>query len=175
MNAKTIKNPYTTEEFFDKLMSFVKENSKATINEEYCIGHFTDRVLDTYEFDVVSEIVFGSNEGTYLQVLIRFRTGEVVFIGAVKTLDEDVDAFRQLGILSGEIAYYSRKFVNQNLNDFTWEGYRIEDSGFAVEVRSPERALERFDRMSKTGNPKIYDLSTWDNKEITRKQLQNRI
>ena len=53
------------------------------------------------------------SEGCYVN-LVLFDSEKRIGIGTLKTLDEGLDAWRQMGCLAGELSYLANKYICQN-------------------------------------------------------------
>ena len=87
--------PMTTEELFEKINSILKEKGKIPDILDY--GHATSNPVPirTYEFDLGNSLNYGSNEGIYLELWIKYRVENEkrrAAIGTYKTLYEDDNA-----------------------------------------------------------------------------------
>ena len=86
-----------------------------------------DIELTKYEFDTAFSVNIGASEGIYIDAYIDgyFRQGAVPehrSIGTIKTLREDLDAFRIMGEAAGALTYYAYHYLNKHLDRYTPEG-----------------------------------------------------
>lgn len=114
-----VKKPMTTEELFDRIKDILNEKGKLPEILDYGLGAYHPVPIRTYEFDLKSNLAYGSNEGIYLDLWIEyFADGEkrTSSIGADLLADFIIE----------EYAY-----VNANLDDFTWGARHPVDVGSA--------------------------------------------
>lgn len=83
--------------------------------------------LTKYEFDTAFSVNIGASEGIYIDAYIDgyFRQGAVPehrSIGTIKTLREDLDAFKIMGEAAGALTYYAYHYLNKHLDRYTPEG-----------------------------------------------------
>lgn len=84
--------------------------------------------IRTYEFDLKSNLDYGSNGGIYLELWIEyFVNGERCKneIGTFKTLYTDNNAMYVMATLLADFIIEEYAYVNANLDDFTWEGVDV--------------------------------------------------
>ena len=86
-----------------------------------------DIELTKYEFDTAFSVNIGASEGIYIDAYIDgyFRQGAVPehrSIGTIKTLREDLDAFKIMGEAAGALTYYAYHYLNKHLDRYTPEG-----------------------------------------------------
>ena len=78
--------------------------------------------LTAYEFDFEARLNWGGSEGIYIDCYLKGifdqSTSTCCHAGTIKTLREDVDAYRIMGALAGYLTIYARKYVNENLDRF---------------------------------------------------------
>lgn len=148
---KTRKNPYTNEELFRTIVDTLKqENKYPTILDYHCPDNHKTEEITSYEWDVKGDLEFGSSEGIYLSVFAygNFNSQrKSIPLGTFKTLCESDEAMYTMARLEADCILIARKFLGDNIDDFTWEGFTIE---FASKKRLPvfecktfERAMER--------------------------------
>lgn len=132
MAEEARKKPFRRAEFFDLIMKIIED--KGLVPDGLCLDYalatseLKDGDLDTYAFDVQSNLDFGGNEGIYIDLGIwRYRDGKRVIepLGTIKTLDESDDAMRLMGSLLGSLVAEIRHYVNAHLEDFDWYGYKV--------------------------------------------------
>ena len=124
----TRKKPYTASEFFDEFMKDIEVPDFI----DYSCSTEKMTLLKFYEFEVYSKIMYGSSEGAYLDVIIEGKYDEEqpspftnLTIGVIKTLDSSDEAIYKLYQLAAEIFIKANRFVYDNLDDFTWLGYKV--------------------------------------------------
>ena len=86
-----------------------------------------DIELTKYEFDTAFSVNIGASEDIYIDAYIDgyFRQGAVPehrSIGTIKTLREDLDAFKIMGEAAGALTYYAYHYLNKHLDRYTPEG-----------------------------------------------------
>ena len=151
--------PMTTEELFEKINSILKEKSKIPDILDY--GHATSNPVPirTYEFDLGNSLNYGSNEGIYLELWIKYRVENEkrrAAIGTYKTLYKDANAMYIMASLLANFIIEEHSYVNNNLDDFTWEGadvYALKDNGermnWGYTCGTMDAALKRKDQLLK--------------------------
>lgn len=173
------KKPYTPKEFFEAVM---KEIDVPDI-VEYCESRKTNPWLRNYEFEVFTDITYGSCEGAYLDVKLRGNyDGEpgsmlnIITIGTIKTFSTDEDSIKKLYALAAEIFIKANDFIRDNIDDFTWLGYRLkikpEDKcGFEMRNldRVAEKLLELKSRDVDISNITVFDYAT--RREVSQKDI----
>ena len=107
----------TPEIFIRSIVNSVKQNecySEVEPTLEYFSPSNKKRELSHYEFDFCAVVKPGGNEGTLIEVFLEGafdQSGEQrLHIAVFKTLSTDVDTFRKLGILCGELSYYAHEY-----------------------------------------------------------------
>lgn len=73
-------------------------------------------VRNAHEFDFVPCIVFGTNEGIYLDCFLSRSSGYgrySICIGTMKTLHTDMDACKIMGELCGALMFHARQHLNE--------------------------------------------------------------
>lgn len=83
--------------------------------------------LTKYEFSTAFSVNIGACEGicivAYIDGYFRQWAGpEHRSIGIIKTLREDLDAFRIMGEAAGALTYYAYHYLNKHLDRYTPEG-----------------------------------------------------
>jgi len=110
---------------FENVLHLIKESGHFAEAEEiidYTLPCCDRRQLTNYAFDFEAIVLPGSNEGIYISCYLSGKfdgSGDNrCYAGTIKTLCEKVDAYRIMGALAGYLAYYSRKYVNDNIERF---------------------------------------------------------
>lgn len=150
------KKPYTAPEFFNIIKNTLKENNLLPDILEYSSSSSKNEdLLNSYNWDVSGNLAFGGNEGIYL---LLFADGyfnhekKKILLGTFKTLFEDRESFRKMAILEADFIWYSKVFVDENIGDFTWQGFDIQfykddkkaNIGYTVgSEESAERVIQR--------------------------------
>lgn len=151
--------PMTTEELFGKVNSILKEKGKLPDILDY--GHATNNPvpIKTYEFALGHCLDYGANEGIYLDLWIEYMVENEerrAAIGTYKTLYEDDSAMHIMASLLADFIIEEHSYVNDNLDDFTWEGadvHALNESGdrmsWGYTCGTMEAALKRKDELLK--------------------------
>jgi hypothetical protein len=110
---------------FQNALRLVKEHGHYAEAEpivDYALADRDERKLTNYEFDFRAVVSPGSSEGIYidcyLEGIFDRNASTRCNAGTIKTLREDVDAYRIMGALAGYLTVYARKYVNENLDRF---------------------------------------------------------
>ena len=79
--------------------------------------------IKDHRFDFVGHLLFGGVEGIYLTFYLRGivdETGEpkTIRCGVYKTLKDDLDAMKKMGVLCGTLTYFSNRYINNNIDQF---------------------------------------------------------
>ncbi len=182
------KKPYTPKEFFEAVM---KEIDVPDIIE-HCSAGKTNPWLRNYEFEVFTDITYGSCEDVYLDVNLRGNyldvnlrgnyDGEpgsmlnIITIGTIKTLSTDEDSIKKLYALAAEIFIKANDFIRDNIDDFTWLGYRLKikpEDKCGFEMRNLDRVadklLELKSRDVDISNITVFDYAT--RREVSQKDI----
>jgi hypothetical protein len=174
--AGAITKPMTTAEFFDKVCEILKENGQMPELLDYGLAESHPVPMTTYEFEIHNNLDYGGSEGIYLDLWIeRYTDGEKAQyrLGTFKTLDDSPEAMRTMAQLLADFIVAETRYVNKNLDDFTWEGadvYPIEngkklDWGYACSTmeaakRRKDELLKKYDhvliRNNKTRKESVY-------------------
>lgn len=110
---------------FQNALRLVKDHGHYAEAEpivDYALADRDERKLTNYEFDFRAVVSPGSSEGIYidcyLEGIFDRNASTRCNAGTIKTLREDVDAYRIMGALAGYLTVYARKYVNENLDRF---------------------------------------------------------
>ena len=173
--------PMTTEELFEKINSILIEKSKIPDILDYGHAPSNPVPIRTYEFDLGSSLNYGGNEGIYLDFWIKYRVENEerrAAIGTYKTLYEDANAIHIMASLLANFIIEEHSYVNNNLDDFTWEGadvYALKDNGDRVNCGytcgTMEAALKRKDELLRNHKKVVVR----DNATRKEKIYENRI
>lgn len=127
---KTRKTPYTTADLFKLVWDDLKASGKNLSFVEYADGPREPHKLRDYSFDVFGVINYGGSEGIYVDL---FYKGDIGYdavgnydLGTIKTLETDDDTFRVMALLMADFQIKATRFINANLDDFTWTGHDID-------------------------------------------------
>lgn len=138
-------------------------------------SRWSGQEIDTPEFDLVSELNYGTNEGIYLNLFVSFLgpDAECRFqhsLGVFKTLDESDNAMRTMGILLSDFTLEVRKYVRENYDLFDRRGYYVrgyrEDGTRLNYALCADTLGTARSRMSEfTWRPDVYRISIFDKRE----------
>ena len=110
---------------FQNALRLVKDHGHYAEAEpivDYALADRDERKLTNYEFDFRAVVSPGSSEGIYidcyLEGIFDRNASTRCNAGTIKTLREDVDAYRIMGALTGYLTVYAHKYVNENLDRF---------------------------------------------------------
>ena len=110
---------------FQNALWLVKEHGHYAEAEpiiDYTLADHDERKLTNYGFDFRAVVSPGSSEGIYIDCYLEGRFDQSAstccHAGTIKTLREDVDAYRIMGALAGYLTVYAGKYVNGNLERF---------------------------------------------------------
>lgn len=110
---------------FQNTLQLVKEHGHYAEAEpiiDYALADRDERKLTDYGFDFWAVVSPGGSEGIYIDCYLEGRFDQSAstrcHAGTIKTLREDVDAYRIMGALAGYLTIYARKYVNANLDRY---------------------------------------------------------
>lgn len=110
---------------FQNTLRLVKEHGHYTEAEpiiDYAMADDEERKLTDYGFDFRAVVSPGGSEGIYIDCYLSGSFDQSASTccqaGTIKTLREDVDAYRIMGALAGYLTVYARKYVNANLDRY---------------------------------------------------------
>ncbi len=126
------KKPYMQSELFDTIVARLKEKGLLPSILDYSNAdrYSSDRPITNYEFDFGNSLKYGGSEGIYLDIYIdgydynekeHYRR----HIGTFKTLYEDNASMRTMALLLADFVTEGTRFVNEFIDDFTWEGFDV--------------------------------------------------
>lgn len=141
------KKPYLGSELFNEIVKRIELPDII----DYANGSYKREEILNYEWDFANDLEYGSNEGIYLTMYAESENKKIL-LGVFKTLGEDKDALRKMALLLAEFIYAGKVFVNNNLDDFTWTGYKVSPEGedWGYDCPTIERARERQAKMLET-------------------------
>ena len=123
------KKPFTNKELFNEIVRILKESNKLPAILDYALSDsLNENVINSYEFDSLFKLDWGRNEGIYLDVAITGcfdGESKVISLGTFKTLLETDEAMHQMAALEADFVIILNRFVEKNLDDFTWSGYDL--------------------------------------------------
>lgn len=115
----------TPDILFQNVLRLVKEHGHYAEAEpiiDYTLADRDERKLTNYGFDFRAVVSPGTSEGIYIDCYLAGKFDQSAStccrVGTIKTLQEDVDAYRIMGALAGYLTIYARKYVNENLDRF---------------------------------------------------------
>lgn len=179
-----MKRPMTTEELFDKICGMLKEKGRLPDILDYGLATHNPVPVTNYEFDLKSNLGYGSSEGIYLDFWIEYCEGgqmQQKGLGTFKTLRTDNEAMYIMAALLADFIIEEYAYVNDNLDDFTWNGadvHPIDDLGkrseWGYSCCTMEAALKKKDELLKK-YPKVAvrDNATRKEKIYRRKERIN--
>lgn len=151
------KRPMTTEELFDIICKILKEKGRLPDILDYGLATHNPVPITNYEYDLKNNLDYGGNEGIYLDLWIEYTVDEkrcANNLGTFKTLSTDDEAMHIMAALLADFIIEEYRYVNANLDDFTWEGvtvHVIEESGekskWGYSCGTMEAALKRKDEL----------------------------
>ena len=119
---------------FQNALWLVKEHGHYAEAEpiiDYTLADHDERKLTNYGFDFRAVVSPGSSEGIYIDCYLEGRFDQSAstrcHAGTIKTLREDVDAYRIMGALTGYLTVYAHKYVNENLDRFEPDNIETEE------------------------------------------------
>ena len=129
--------PFTTSEFFNTICNILKEKEEYPTILDYALPTRKEFPIPNEEFRLESHLAYGGSEGIYLDLYLRREDEEHLKshfseeddkaypLGTFKTIEDNQDAMRTMGILLADFLVESRAYVNQHLEDFNWLGYDV--------------------------------------------------
>ncbi len=172
------KKPYTTTEYFTLVTDILKENGEYP-SIDYALAAHSPREIRDYSFDITSCLKYGGSEGIYLDLYIVFGSGEKYALGTFKTLGEKKEDMEIMGKLLADFVYESNRFVNRNLDDFTWSGYKCaafdkegNPAPFSWDCAPEEKAFAKKNEFLEKGWAKVVitNYATRAEKVYTRQE-----
>lgn len=154
-----MKRPMTTAELFDRICEILKEKGRMPEILNYSLGAYHPEKITNYMFELRSNLDYGGSEGIYLDLWLDcFEDGEYrkKELGTFKTLRDDYEAMKLMGLLLVVFIVEEHAYVNANLDDFTWEGADVfaydengKRLGWGYSCCSMEAAVRRKDELLK--------------------------
>lgn len=152
------KKPYKASELFNEICSRI---TLPDILDYYRGEDLHDEEIKSYEWDFGNHLEYGSNEGIYLTMYAWSREKEIC-LGVFKTLRQNAEAMHVMANLLADFIIAGKDFVNSNLDDFTWEGYKVtpKSTGWSYDCATLERAKMRYEELSKKcGEVTVFDYA----------------
>lgn len=130
MNNKVKEKPITTGELFRLIDKKVREKRPELFKMiENSWASREEKPIRNYEWFTSGKIIFGNNEGMFLDILLTGDTGneneKEILAGTYRTLHRDYKAICQLGELTAEVISEMNEYVEKNMDAFTWTGYTV--------------------------------------------------
>lgn len=112
--------------YFQKILALIQKDGRYAEAEpiiDYVLPEdYDQREITNYLFYFLAIVNTGGSEGIYIDCSLRGefdQSGETYCkAGTIKTLREDIDAYRIMGALSGYLTAYSDIYANSNLERF---------------------------------------------------------
>lgn len=95
---------------------------------DYANGDFRELELRTTELTLLENIDYGCSEGIYVTFDIRIgcsRNNQVYHFGTFKTLENNREGLRAMGLLMADFVYEFYDFLNNHIDDFDWTGFGV--------------------------------------------------
>jgi len=186
------KTPFTTTEFFNTICDVLKEKGEYPAILDYALPTRKELPIPTEEFHIESHLSYGGSEGIYLDLYLHREDDEYLnahfseeddkaySLGTFKTLSDNHEAMRTMGLLLADFIVESNHYVHQHLEDFNWQGYDVypsDEDGKNIELykftcstekRAKDRArdlLEDHDYVTIRNN-KTRELSILEAQQI---------
>lgn len=137
MGKVSTRKYFTIQELMEKAVELAKEDPRyEAAAHDACLDYAIVSTrecgdksqLKRCEFDVVSQVVFGSCEGIYasIQFLGTWRPGQendrffkgITHVYTLKSLETSKEAYLGMGALANLITYYANQIVGDNLDRF---------------------------------------------------------
>ncbi len=154
-----MERPMTTEELFNRIQDILKEKGRIPSILDYGLATRRPVPVRIYEFDLISKLAHGGSEGIYLDLWIEYSVNggeEKRKLGTFKTLHEDNEAIHVMAGLLADFIIEERAYVNEHIDDFTWEGVDVhvlgengKRYGWGCTCCDMETALHRKDELLK--------------------------
>lgn len=129
------RNYYTLQELMDETMKLVKDDPeypkalvRCPLDYQSVSSSVKDERITLCEFNVLGFTEYGGSEGIYGTICFsgdwspgcRIKSFGSIGLTAytLKTLSDDKDAFRAMGMLVNLISYYAHELMNRNLDRF---------------------------------------------------------
>ncbi len=182
--VNTMKKPMTTGELFEKIKGILEEKGKLPDILDYALASDNPVPIRTYAFALGNCLDYGMSEGIYLDFWIEYFVGNEerrASIGTFKTLHKNSEAMHTMASLLADFIIEERRYVNDNLDDFTWEGadvYALKENGeklnWGYSCRTVEAAMKRKDKLLRNHEQvSVRDNATRKEKIYSRKRGQD--
>lgn len=126
MSKKSIP---TNQTLFKEIKDILEKEGKIPAILDYFLDEdYRIKEIRSYEFDIRMSISYGC-EGIYLDLYLDGELGhgelQKVGLGTAKTLESSDEAMRTMAILGADFISTGTHYINNHLDDFTWNGYNI--------------------------------------------------
>lgn len=175
-----MSKPMTTEELFNEIQGILKKKGRLPAILDYGLATCSPVPIKTYEFDLTNKLAHGGSEGIYLELWIEYYVNnkkEKQKLGTFKTLYEDNDAMHVMAGLLADFIIEGCTYVNEHLDDFTWEGvdvHAFDENGkrysWGYTCCDMEAALHRKDELLK----KYPQVAVRDNESRKEKMFSQK-
>ena len=166
------KRPYMARELFEEIIRVAGKMPECidSVSANNALSGST--FIKYYEFNIETVVEYGSCEGCYLNVYIKGRYDEEInsprlYLGSFSSLNASDDAIRELYAYAAELFIKATQYINENIDDFSWLGYRLKlstEHNWAYEISSEEAVIRKIRELNRRGenikNIVITDLST---------------
>lgn len=148
--------PYRMKDLWEIIIKKLEDTGKYPQGFlDYDIFTGANREILTHQFTFGNSLEYGGSEGIYLTLyLVTYETGMQEArrqLGTFKTLESNDEAMRKMGVLLADFIILGTEFVNANLEDFTWTGYRVTpykengEPAYSIGVKDKEKAIAEMD------------------------------
>ena len=133
----------TPEILFRRVLDLIQENGyydEAEAIMDYALPDDSKRLFSNYRFDFCALVNKGGSEGIYIDCFLRGEFDQSgkqkCKIATLKTLNENMNAFRIMGALCGALTFYADQYVNSHFDRY------MPDSELAAQAESEKRRTE---------------------------------
>lgn len=93
---------------------------------DYSLKDHAEIPVKSYHCDVWNSLDYGSNEGIYLDIGLRFpQEKQVIRLGTFKTLEDNREAMRKMGCLLADLVCEINAYINSHIEDLERSGYTV--------------------------------------------------
>lgn len=122
-----VDRPYTSKEIGEMLCEWIREGGFET---KACLDYFSTYLVpdveitrEDFKFYAITD--FGHCEGIYTDFYLEYQDGKRIDVLCTKTLGTSEQDFVNMSEMGARLCYRFYKFVNSDINRFTWYGYCI--------------------------------------------------